>query len=88
VLLATGTVRARPDEMVNKNLATGGVEVVVDSLTVENTCKPLPYNLDDPNTSEDLRLKYRYLEMRQSKLGDYMRLRHRVTKVVRDYLYE
>ena len=44
----------------------------------------LPYNIDDPQTSEDLRLKYRYLEIRRSDLGENLRLRHRITKIVRD----
>ncbi len=85
VVSAAGNVRARPADTVNPNLGTGEVEVVVADIEVENRSQPMPYNFDDPQTSEDLRLKYRYLEMRRSNLGRNLQLRHRITKVVRDY---
>ena len=72
--------------MVNKDRATGEIEVEVQSLTILNSARPMPFNLDDPAVSEDLRLKYRYLEMRRSGLVDNLRLRHRLTKIVRDAL--
>ena len=86
VIAATGTVRARPDSMVNRNRPTGGIEVGVETLTVLNRAAPIPFNLEDPSVSEDLRLKYRYLDMRRSGLVNNLRLRHRITKVVRDVL--
>lgn len=85
VVSAAGNVRARPADTVNPDLGTGEVEVVVADIEVENRSQPMPYNFDDPQTSEDLRLKYRYLEMRRSNLGRNLQLRHRITKVVRNY---
>ena len=88
VVTARGVVRERPASMVNGKMLTGGIEVAVTEFAVENTSKPMPYNLEDPQTSEDLRLKYRYLEMRRSQLGQNLRLRHKVAKLVRDYFDE
>ena len=85
VLTVEGIVRDRPETMVNKSINTGEVEVEVTGLDIENMCKALPYHLDDANASEDLRLKYRYLEMRKSNLGSNLRLRHRIGKAVRDF---
>ena len=85
VISIEGIVRLRPTEMINKKISTGSVEVEVKDLIVENKCKPLPYHLDDPKTGEDLRLKYRYLEMRKTDLGNNLRLRHKLAKTVRDY---
>ena len=86
VLAVEGAVRARPANMVNKDRATGAVEVEVQSLTILNTARPMPFNLDDSAVGEDLRLKYRYLDMRRSGLVGNLRLRHRLTKIVRDIL--
>ena len=85
VITATGTVRLRPKEMINKKMATGDIEVDVSNLVIENKSKPLPYHLEDPKTGEDLRLKYRYLEMRRTDLGKSLRLRHKIAKTVRDF---
>ena len=86
VLAAAGVVRPRPDNMINKNRATGAIEVEVTRLAVLNPALPMPYHLDDPAASEDLRLKYRYLDMRRSGLVNNLRLRHRITKICRDSL--
>ena len=88
VIRATGVVRARPENMVNTKRATGAIEVEATSIEVLNAAKPMPYNLDDPAASEDIKLKYRYLDMRRSGLLDNLRLRHRITKVCRDVLDE
>ncbi|HQL86556.1 MAG: aspartate--tRNA ligase [Lentisphaerae bacterium] len=86
VLAAEGIVRPRPDNMVNKNRATGAIEVEVTSLTVLNPALPMPYHLEDPAASDDMRLKYRYLDMRRSNIVNNLRLRHRITKICRDCL--
>lgn len=86
VLAADGIVRPRPDNMVNKNRATGAIEVEVTSLTVLNPALPMPYHLEDPAASDDMRLKYRYLDMRRSGIVNNLRLRHRITKICRDCL--
>ncbi len=82
VIAATGTVRARPEAMVNRQRPTGAIEVAVDGLEILNRAAPMPFNLEDPSVSEDLRLKYRYLDMRRSGLVSNLRLRHKITKVV------
>ncbi len=88
VITVRGTVTARPPNMINRKLATGDIEVEVDALQVENRAEPMPFHLDDPQVSEDLRLKYRYLDMRRSGLVERLRTRHRIAKVTRDYLDE
>ena len=86
VVTASGKVCPRPENMVNDDLPTGKVEVAIDSLVIENSSRPMPFNLDDPAVSEDLRLKYRYLDLRRSSIGANLRLRHRMAKVARDCL--
>lgn len=86
VITAAGTVRERPESMVNIDMPTGEVEIAVSALAVENSARPMPFNLDDPAVGEDLRLKYRYLDLRRSDLGQNLRLRHRMAKVARDCL--
>ena len=63
VIRVTGKVKKRPEGTENPGMATGMLEVLVDSLDVLNTCKPLPFQLDEEETNESLRLKYRYLDM-------------------------
>jgi len=86
VLAVVGIVRPRPETMVNRGRHTGAVEIDLESLTVLNRAAPMPFNLEDPSVSEDLRLKYRYLDMRRSALVSNLRLRHRITSVVREVL--
>ncbi|MDX9980419.1 MAG: aspartate--tRNA ligase, partial [Lentisphaeria bacterium] len=81
-----GLVRPRPANMVNRERATGAIEVEVKKLDILNAARPMPFNLDDPAVGEDLRLKYRYLDMRRSGLVQNLRLRHRITKIARDAL--
>ncbi len=87
VISATGTVRDRDEGLKNPNLATGGVEVKVDELVILNRSEPLPIQTQgDAMASEDLRLKYRYLDLRRPKMQE--RLKHRAAyyKVMRDYM--
>ncbi|NOY79671.1 MAG: aspartate--tRNA ligase [Kiritimatiellaeota bacterium] len=86
VIAARGTVRQRPGTMVNPQLATGEIEVVVEALDVLNRAAPMPFHLDDTTVAEDIRLRYRYLEIRRSAIARNLRLRHRVAKLVRDFL--
>lgn len=85
VVTIRGAVRPRPQSMVNSEMATGEVEVAVDELVIENRAMPMPFHLEDPMVGEDLRLKYRYLDMRRSKIVPNLRLRHRLAKITRDY---
>jgi len=81
-----GTVRERSADTVNPKLDTGAVEVVVSRLTVLNEAKTPPFPIaDDTPVSEDVRLKYRYLDLRRTGLQQNLVLRHKVTTVVRRF---
>ncbi|NLK46968.1 MAG: aspartate--tRNA ligase [Treponema sp.] len=88
-----GKVRTRPDSMINKDMATGEIEVVVQKIDVLNKSEVLPFMIDEVNKdgtpvvpNEDLRLKYRYLDLRTAKMQQYIALRAKVTLAVRNYL--
>jgi len=88
VIQVTGIVSARLDGTENAKLATGEIEVVASSLTVLNKADVPPFPLDSKVANEDLRLTYRYLDLRRAEMGQNLRTRHRVTKAARDYLDE
>ncbi len=89
VLQVTGLVRHRPAGAENPNLATGEIEIDVTRCTVLNPSKMLPFLVNkDEEISEDVRLKYRYLDLRREKMQQNMILRHKVVKFIRDYLSE
>lgn len=82
-----GTVRSRPDSMVNNELTTGEIEVAARELTVLSKCDILPFMIDErSDAKEDLRLKYRYLDLRSFSMQRKLRLRHHVALAVREYL--
>jgi len=85
VVQVRGIVRARPAGTVNPNLASGGVEVVAGELTVLNRSDPLPFQLDE-SVGEELRLRYRYLDLRRAVMTARLRLRHRLTSSMRGFL--
>ncbi|MCX5806006.1 MAG: aspartate--tRNA ligase [Proteobacteria bacterium] len=85
VISVKGRVAARPKETENPNIPTGTIEVLADTFEILNTCKPLPFQLDDEETSESLRLKYRYLDMRRPEIQKIFIDRSRAYKVTRDY---
>ncbi|MBL8225090.1 MAG: aspartate--tRNA ligase [Chromatiales bacterium] len=85
VVRVTGTVRHRPEGTVNPKLASGEVELVATALTVLNTSETPPFHHDE-EVAEDLRLKYRYLDLRREEMTRRLRLRHRVTQVMRRFL--
>jgi len=86
VLIAKGKVRARGEGLENPKLKTGKIEVVVDELVIENHSAPLPFIIHDENVNEELRLKYRYIDLRKKKLYDIFALRSKVTVAVRNIL--
>ncbi|MBE6419083.1 MAG: aspartate--tRNA ligase [Akkermansiaceae bacterium] len=92
VISVSGTVVARlkTDEIdaTNPDLATGEIEVDASAMTVLNRAAVLPFQLDRNVANEDLRLKYRFLDLRRSEMQRNMILRHRITKTMRDYLDE
>ena len=81
-----GTVRARSEETVNSNIETGEIEVVCTELRILNKAKTPPFYIQDGiDVDEMLRLKYRYLDLRRPEMQKNIILRHRVTKIMRDY---
>lgn len=89
VLNVTGVVRHRPEGAENPSLPTGEIEVVVNKLEVLNPSKPLPFLINkDEDTDENVRLKYRYLDLRRERMQNNLVLRHKVIKFMRDYLDE
>ncbi|OGW78584.1 MAG: aspartate--tRNA ligase [Omnitrophica bacterium GWA2_52_8] len=86
VIQVQGVVKRRPDGTVNKKLPTGEVEVLVDQLEVLNTCPTPPFELGDKSVNEELRLKFRFLDLRRKDMIESLTFRHRVTKIARDYL--
>jgi aspartyl-tRNA synthetase len=91
VILSEGTVRARPSDMVNINLATGQIEVRADRIQVLNRSKTPPFPLDDEKAlkvAEDLRFTYRYLDLRRRRMQQNLRRRHKILQAVRHYLDE
>ncbi len=82
-----GTIAMRPEGMQNKEMVTGEIEVVAEKLAVFNESKTTPFEIvEDANASEELKLKYRYLDLRRPPLQKNIRIRHKITKAVRDYL--
>jgi aspartyl-tRNA synthetase len=87
VLQVTGLVRARPPGTANAHLQSGEVELLGQELAILNRCEPLPFQLDE-TVSEEVRLRYRYLDLRREEMRDRLMLRHRITRAMRHYLDE
>ena len=85
VLKVTGTVRPRPAGTANANLASGQVELLARELAILNRAEPLPFQLDE-EVREETRLKYRYIDLRRDTMQARLRLRHAVTRAMREYL--
>ena len=88
VITVTGKVAPRLAGTENPKLATGGIEVIATALTVLNKSDVLPFQLDAKVANEDLRLEYRYLDLRRPQMAANLRMRHRVAKSTRDYFDE
>lgn len=88
VIQITGTVAARLPGTENAKLGTGDIEVIATAVTVLNKAEVPPFPLDDPRVNEDLRLEYRYLDLRTAPMQRNLKLRHRVVKATRDFLDE
>ena len=88
-LKIVGTVELRPSGNENAELATGEIEVMGDFVEVLSTSAPLPFPIDDRVTvGDEVRLKYRYLDLRRQSAGDALRMRSRVNQIARDVLLE
>jgi len=88
VLKITGRVAKRLEGTDNAKLATGGIEIVAQVAEVLNKAAVLPFQLDAEVSNEDLRLKYRYLDLRRPRMNKNLRTRHRIVKATRDFLDE
>lgn len=87
VVEVTGTVKKRIDGAVNKNMKSGEVELLAENLKVLNTSIALPFDIEKSrNVNEDIRLKYRYLDLRNPKMYANLLLRHRISQAARRYL--
>lgn len=87
VLRVTGTVRLRPADAVNTDIATGAIEMVATAVEVLNTAKQSPLLINrDGNEEEPIRLKYRYLDLRRERMQRNLMMRHRFVKFIRDFL--
>ena len=88
VVKVTGLVRGRPVGTVNANLISGEIEVLARSIEILNTSATPPFQMDDENLSEMVRLEYRYLDLRRPQMQKNLRLRYRVAMAVRKFLDE
>ena len=87
VIEVTGTVKRRIEGAVNPNMKTGEIELLVEDLKILNTCIPLPFDVDNSRgVAEEIRLKYRYLDLRNPKMYANLLLRHRIAQAARRYL--
>ena len=87
VLQVEGEVVNRPDGTVNANMATGEIEILVDQITVLNRSKTTPFMIDEiSEIGENVRLQYRYLDLRRQPMQEAIIVRHQVTRIVRNYL--
>ena len=86
VLQVLGRVRMRPEGTANPDLPTGAIELLGLEISVLNSADPLPFPIEDPDTGEALRLRYRYLDLRSDRMQRNLRLRHQVIRALRGYL--
>ncbi|WP_413382264.1 aspartate--tRNA ligase [Alkalihalobacillus sp. 1P02AB] len=89
VLEVEGTVVARNENTINEKIATGKIEVHAQSVQILNASKSLPFQIEaNTDASEDIRLKYRYLDLRRPDMQETFKLRHQTTKLIRNFLDE
>ncbi|MGP1609982.1 MAG: aspartate--tRNA ligase, partial [Burkholderiales bacterium] len=86
VVRVEGKVRERPAGTTNANLISGEIEVLATALEILNTSQTPPFMIDDEQLSENVRLQYRFLDLRRPQMQNNLRLRHRAARAVRNYL--
>jgi len=86
VLRIKGRVRARPEGTTNPELSTGEIEILGKELEILNRADTPPFQIDDTDTSEELRLRYRYVDLRRPEMQERILLRSKVTRILRNYL--
>lgn len=89
VLKIVGKVQSRLEGTVNEKLKTGKIEIVADSVEILNHAEPVPFRIDEHQTiSEEVRLKYRYLDLRRHEMSQRLRTRAHITRIMREFLNE
>jgi aspartyl-tRNA synthetase len=93
VIKASGKVIERLPDMINKNIPTGAVEIVIDDIVILNTSKPLPFQIahghgEEQEINEDLRLQYRFLDLRREKMQTMLKKRHTMVQNIHHYMTE
>ena len=86
VIRVKGKVGGRPSGTVNAKIPTGEIELQAEELEILNTCQPLPFELEEKSVGEELRLQYRFLDLRRREMVENLTFRHRVLKLVHEYL--
>lgn len=86
VIQITGKITRRPDETYNPKMPAGEIEIYPDNIQILSKSMPLPFMIEDEDVSEDIRLKFRYLDMRNPKMMNNIVLRHKIVTAVRNYL--
>jgi aspartyl-tRNA synthetase len=87
VIAVKGTVKKRSQETINPDLPTGEIEVIVDTLVILNASKPIPFSLDDyDQTNEEVRLTYRFLDLRKPKVKEAFYKRAKMNQIMRNFL--
>ena len=86
VIKVSGKVTKRPEETYNEKYPTGQVEMYPESVEILSEAKVLPFVLDDNNVSEDIRLKYRYLDLRRETMLSKLVMRHNIVQAIRNYM--
>lgn len=86
VVQVKGIVSKRPDDTINDRLKTGTIEIYPNDIKILSQSKALPFVLEDETVSEDIRLKYRYLDLRSEKMLSNLTLRHKIVTAIRNYL--
>ncbi|MDD5226759.1 MAG: aspartate--tRNA ligase [Candidatus Omnitrophica bacterium] len=86
VIRVKGKVGGRPSGTVNARIPTGEIELQAEELEILNACQPLPFELEEKSVGEELRLQYRFLDLRRREMVENLTFRHRVLKLVHEYL--
>ena len=88
VIEITGTVKQRLEGTVNKDMATGEIELIVEKINILNSSKTPPFKVNDIGINEDLRLRYRYIDLRGQNMQDNLRFRSKLYNIIRNHLCE
>ncbi len=88
VISITGTIKARSEDTINEDIPSGKIEVTADHLVIHNKSETPPFMINDHNVSEDLKLQFRYIDLRSKKIQNNLKFRSDLIKVIRDYFHE